>query len=1063
MIGKKLNYDYPPRVHSNDDLRYAEDIIVREGRIEEWKDGELLTRLDYPNLQVVGTLDISNDVLLFCQSSIEIGGVLDVSYPIIYYNRERNTLKEIIGPNSVDLKLSYNTNAFISAVYKTNTKSEIEVVFTDGVNKPYFINIGQRENPTLAEYQTSINDIYLFPEDLAVVKLNGYGEDGGSLAEGVYYMTYRFFYEDGTYGTFNGFSEPIIINNGERLMIEVSQDIPTNFDGIEIYVMYNGEVQRIYQNTITELNFIISIAELNGVTVSIDDLSVNGVIYDRVGALGVIDNSLILGDVELTNYNNTNLQGYVNNFYVTLNTELVDVTDDSKYRTFRPGEVYALYAQPQYISGEFGKAYHIPAKVIGSNDDFTFPIPYELDESYPISGDFPDSNVLHHRIPDELECYQTAVDPTNNFNFPSGFQAEDYGNRFNYIFGLTLNIPPNSIPAEISGDIKQWRLLYAKKTIGNSRVIDDCQATFQADATNRQSVTEGLDSPTTSRLTQGTCSLGGNFQTNVQDFKVMEYDYNADDPQASGYLDYNTWSGKFILNPKIVRLHSAEILLNQYVLPSGFDIRFGIMSGVIATKQVTYVDDQKPIPDPHPEDSTWIENTPNDPSFVDYRFIDYYKHGYLGTAQEAIVHTVDEHEYIISGTTSSGNNQVGENALLVTLDSAVDIDWIIGGTLNSITTGGMTNPTIVGEPDNIDTDYMCKAWIINDNRLHHAYFWDDELVPTSACGKEAVLSTKLGSDGDTFLGQYTEFYSGPFHPKRLNNTGRVGVTNDSESGYLLDCGVKIYRRMVHYSRLNLNGRTQDTAESTFKGEFENNDGALYEFLRIRDTRNSQTILIDAGFSKLNTYESVDVHHDDIFDDETTEYPFRLHSSTKNNWRDFPVLQTQDVGVSHGKVLRIENWGDKTIIHQERGLYITRDKVSIKTDDVSAYVGTTDFLSAEPQQIMPRTMDVALRDKRDAIITKLGYFFVGYTGNVYHLTDKIVEISALSVRYLFRDDLKQSESDTLRLGYDDEEERILLTVATNVQPEVKGELVELSIDDINIGDLVSNNGIVLKRI
>ena len=1059
MIGKRINYDYPPRIHTGDDLRYGEDIIIREGRIEEAPLGTALTSLNYPDLRILGSLNIANDVVIFARSEKIVDEEILVSTPVVYYKRAENLLCEIIGDSSAKLNLGFNKVATISSAYRINQDSEIEIVFTDGVQKPYYINIGTREAPTLSKYQTTLDDVLLFPEERYDATIKATITNKGNLPEGAYFLSYRYFYNDGKKGAFNGLSAPYIVNEGGSLIINLTQAdtslIP--FDGIEIYVLKDGEVKRIYQEQLNSNSIIYEYKEYEGTTISIDELTVQQTVYDRIGTFGVVDNRLVAGDVSLPSFNKPNLQSYINNCKVEITNKLVMISDKKDYRTFRAGEVYCLYLQPQFINGEFGDAYHIP----NTNTNSTTK-QYKEDAIYPLTGDFPTGNVMNHELPNEQDIYQAIKVNSPHWEVPEGMDEKQYSIKYDYSLGFRVTLPDN-IPQEILDSVKIWRLLYAKKDLSNSRVIDEYQATFAAEAFSGR-ISESATS------SYGLTSSGGNNQYD-NPFNVLRYS----EDQKKYIKDYSI-IGRFKLKADALRLHSAETILNRYKLPEGLQLVLGCEM-INRTRDVFVHDALAPFP--NDSDSSDTLKVEDHPSFADYTFWDYLTHGKLSNVQPFTTVNVKDYDYALSGTVTDTNNQVAESCLTTSVNNKILSKWIEDGQLDIIMKEdamyiGSEGATLkVRNNIGSDEDYadvMAKAWLISPSGNKHAYFWNDTPIPTSAKSKKegvlTILETELEYDGDTYIGVYTEFYSGAFSAARLGNEGRLSPSSAAEGAYLLDSGVKAFRKIPMKSRLALSSRKQDVPESIFKGEIEENKGALHQFMKLRDTRNSQRIQINGALSKLNTYESITVHYDNVFDKESTNFPFRIHASQALQWRNFPPLQTQDIGIEFGKIMNISTWGDKTIIHQEQALWMTRDKVTLKTDEVSTYVGTSEFLGVTPQQIMPMTLDVGLDHKRKFILTKLGYFFVSPTNKVFRLSDKLEEISAYGMRYLFRDELIPNPhtalEDNIRIGYNSKDERIFVTIlAPNTARKTIRELNDTTADITEVGDIVEYLGDVYK--
>ena len=1089
VVGKRINFDYPPRRHTEDDIKYGEDIIVREQRIEEMPRAKELIQLPYslnPNYEfvnIVGTLDIANDTVLFIHIRMNIGTDL---YVISYYKRKENELVEVVGPNTTggDFPFGFKEGDYITSAYRTDDQQRIHIAFTDGVNPPYYVNIGTRDNLQLADYQKNLNDVRLFPEERHNAELTVSIEEGGILMEGVYFVTYRYFYEDGKYGSFPGFSAPMPIIEGNRLRIDVHQDELPTFDGIEVYVMFNNEIRRVYREKLGATDFTIIYGENTGQVITSDELLLNTTVYDKIGTIGTVDNRLLVGDVKFTNYNNYNFQPLVNKMKVILTKETVSLEDSKSKRTFRPGEVYALYWQPQFISGEWGKAYIL--NNIGS-DGTTFDraFAYEENQHYPSTGGFPTDDqgnplpVTNFRIPDEEEIIDGLL--SGNLSQYSGEDTNKFMLSYGILFGFQLsvrNVFETDATDEVKAvwqTIKQWRLLYAKKTLGNSRIVDSGQLTYGGVGKTIRELKEGNKVSPIVEKEAGFCSTGG-ILSFKGDYSVQELEFPTDGTSPT-YHEYDKWACEIMPYWKHIRLQSPEGLINSYKIPSGCRLKAGLASWTM--NYIQHFDLDEPNKAPAKESVDYIDGEIRQSTFIDYRHVDFTKTGVISNLVPGSLPppnppfdtiNIDDHEYLLSGASTSVNNIVGETCLLLKLQQGLQLTWkVIENDVSTfywqvndegiVRSGNQVFITGVEKVIYDVPELIATGWIINEASDKHGFFWKDELIPTSAYSSTYYANTTLRQDGDAYLGYYTGFYSAPYSAKRMTNNGRLGPTNDGEAGYLLNCGIKAYRKTALYSRLNLDARSQDSIESTFKGRFEESEGSAYETLKMRDTRNSQTVQIPIGLSKLNSFEAVSIHYDDVFDNKTISFPFRLHASLELDWRNMPPLQYQDLPVEFGKIQRLEEWGDRVIIHQELGLHLSRDKVSIQTDQVSAYVGTTDFLGTVPQQIMPRSNDMGLSDKFNAIITKVGYWFIGSNSKIFLLTDGIEEVSAFGLRYLFRDNLP----DDVRfiLSYSDVEERLFVSVITKNKPKSVGEITDDNASSFEFGEIVEYNGKTYK--
>lgn len=303
------------------------------------------------------------------------------------YLKDGSNISTIVPPT---LLLNFSIEHQIECVFKRNSKDEYIVYWTDNYNPPRYINI---TNPISITSDT-INSLDIFKSykrpDFVLNNVNL----GGTLKSGVIQYFIQYENIDGSITDIIGASNPVSITNSTP-----SQQV-TKYDGCEPNITTGKSVNMTVYNIDTTYKYINIIAAYwnNGVLESptiikklpitnnlfisfthtgsenLGTLSTNELFslfanYKTAKTIEVFDNVLYMGN--LTEAVNLPLQKYVNNCYVTYNTNTVRLNTTKGFsnetviysdRGYMQDDVYALYIAYVLKDGRYTKAYHIPGR-----------------------------------------------------------------------------------------------------------------------------------------------------------------------------------------------------------------------------------------------------------------------------------------------------------------------------------------------------------------------------------------------------------------------------------------------------------------------------------------------------------------------------------------------------------------------------------------------------------------------------------------------------------------------------------------------------------------------------
>jgi hypothetical protein len=291
-----------------------------------------------------------------------------------------------------DTFLDFHPDSPIQATYRVNIKGEVEVYWVRDNGPPGFINIDSPPSvPTFAN-----TSLFFRVEKAPEFNFKRVNATGGILTTGAYQFALAYVSEDNSITNFLNISNPILVSNnmdvflnydgapggvqtGSTIEFSVTNLDKDGFFGLRVVVIKD-------QTTVTILpdRFIPDSAELHYTYTggesflpgSIDEVIIDKASYSGAKAISQLDGVLHLGNLDKDL--DIGYQKYANNIELCIETvhsdplptvsnanrlrKYLDPVYLHKFKTFRRGEVYALYISWLLKDGTETKAYHIPGR-----------------------------------------------------------------------------------------------------------------------------------------------------------------------------------------------------------------------------------------------------------------------------------------------------------------------------------------------------------------------------------------------------------------------------------------------------------------------------------------------------------------------------------------------------------------------------------------------------------------------------------------------------------------------------------------------------------------------------
>jgi hypothetical protein len=564
---KGLNTDFDEVLQPEGTYRYLlnGELNAKLGVVENEKGTTSITNAQIPvGYVVIGSQVLNDDsVIIFsCKdpptSSTTNEGEIGI------YDVDADTYTRLLGTAD---DVSFNDYNFrpdseVEMEFRVNALNEQEIHWVDGVNVPRMLNLSNV--PTAPYVGANLN---LWPEVSSIPNLilTNCAEGLGSLKSGAYQFAFAYITKDGYQTNYFNVTNPIYVapGNGQSkydgapvdtltgVGIEYElEDVDINFyglrtavikDAVEVFILpdlllgditttTSGNIYRLYTGNETFING------------TLEEVVIDKPIYNYAEAITQVDGTLYLGNVKKPL--DIGYQRYANNIKVRCSTddyeknaavhthplvgENVDgyrIYLDSNWaymrKSWKRGEVYALYISFVLKDGIETMAYHIPGRVNDpppGNGEYVEVTSDSGDGMWDKLGDHYDFQVHSRQLADpnslgfwenENEFYSSS-DDWNVSNVDGGGLEDPLGNIktqnvrhhripehvdmdfYDKVTGLTgnkvkallLEVYDIKIPNELKkadgtntgyvrDDIVAYKIHFAKKEIGNKLILDN--------------------------------------------------------------------------------------------------------------------------------------------------------------------------------------------------------------------------------------------------------------------------------------------------------------------------------------------------------------------------------------------------------------------------------------------------------------------------------------------------------------------------------------------------------------------------------------------------------------
>jgi hypothetical protein len=956
-----------------------------------------------------------------------IGVIETDKYPVIfstnntdsaigYFDTDTNQYQPIVNDTTLPFKLGFKLNDFITGQFQRNYLGQTIVVFRGNEIIPMYLNC---DNPVA----TTLNDLRLFPNAL-LPQLTGSVQTGGNIPVGSHYFAIKYLGKDGIETSFLTLSSPFVVTSTTNVGISDKQiqlnitNLDTAYEKIQVAVIskINGIVSQylLPESDVSGSNHTI-IFTGNEVTsaITLEEILIPPVSYERVGTIGQLNDALYLGDVKASE--NVVLQQYANLIRLKWKSDLVTIVPDTDADTitFMHDEVYAFYVRYLLANGKKTKAFTIPglnlttperqSSIIAAIEGLDGSVyQYEntvanvnvpnrtgemgkwenKNETYPNKPEFDSTNlsayggsdlrgqkVRHHRTPSIRFCKDTL--------YPS-----------DATYGVTkldkLSVVPENvlIPSNLNGTIIGYEILFAKRNQTNSVVNGQSLLLFGGTETGS--------------IGNVYYSTGGNWNSFYGGF-----------PSQS-------------LNQKIVHLHAFDVLFNKPALsPTHLSLQLKLKhTGANLMNS---------------PDQDGAETGPN------VRLFDYALQGTADTNITGVGGTTRTIKKIVNSTYVPNHLRFGkwDNERTETFfgaEMAVVESLILNSDISAIN-GFSAGGGVGWNQPNKETTFLTN--IVSMKNDAYFPFYGQTLVRSGTGTIAAGVGNAIICKGDSFLNSYT------FH-----TYGRHGINSGSAEveGQQYYAGVKVARRFICESAANLRGRYEDAGNvhSKFYPKSTLTLGAPDNYLRqfFRNIDPNQF-----GYSKDfnaldDLFEAVVYTGSEI---DVYEFPYRVHRGGKlqkqtkpRNWRTFLPLDYYESKKNLGRIMHLEGIQDRLLIHHEKGLLVTQDKAKLESNILSITLGTGDIFQFEPQDAQASKLGYAgTQHKLACHRNPFGYFFIdSQAGQIFQWNGKDLKLLNGDLNTLFQEYFRTLGTNTYIgngyvMGYDPMYKRLMLTKKFNV--------------------------------
>lgn len=943
----------------------------------------------------------------------------NVNSAVSYYDEVNEVIIPILDDASLGFKLGFSTDFYITGQAQRNYKGEVVVTFTDKRPPPRYLNC---DNPNVHAPE----DLLLFP--LAQAPTITLTQDsGGVLLPGSYFAGVRYLKNDGTQTAFLVLSDPSIVAGATgvpqntSLIVQLTNVDPNyNIAEVAIIQKVNGvfTAYLLAQVQLAPITTIVYTGSNPTTPVTLDEVLKNPVVYQQIGTMGQLNDYLYNGNLE--GVPEINMQQYANLVTLKWRSELhsvfpsePDITTGKK-RSFMHREVYAVYIQYSLTTGGWSRAFTLPGRVLlpadlaNSTQAITgagLNVPkFKVEDTIPAFDPVSGTGIMGawqnagETYPNTDDYNSTAIggldlrgQPVRHHRFPSLRWCKQNLYQFNADYGrskmdiLGVDVTNVVIPTQYAGIITGYRILYAKRNLGNSTIAG--QSLFLQGSRTADDNGNIIGGDT------NYISTGGNW------YSVVDFKGTANDKKLAP--DY-----------RLVRFHAFDILFNQPAIQPSYIC------------QELYLQRTNMSPTDLMEDGDFTGTSGKNAPLV--YLIDYLAKGLTPTAaaDDKVFRLILSSTYVPNNLVNGPWNNVQQETCFGMVTGGGPVlspgEW-------SFSDSWVGNAYV--PPDKVaqfEKTYLSNLMFLRDNL--YVAFTSQTLVIANSRTSGAGNTTLFG--GDAFISEYT-FHTYGWEDSQNRNFG-------DGDGTLL--GIRAARRFICESSSNINLRfvTPGNQYSEWYPEQplvkDDINNYLTLFKRTSDPN-------QFGYSKdLNALN--ELVSSAIFDplvEVVFKFPYRIHRSGKlgrldkrRSWRTFDPLDFYEMQKNMGFIANLEGQDDRLIIHTEKAMFLTQDKTQLESNVLSITLGSGDIFQFEPQEGLSAKLGYAGTQHDLACVrTPIGYVFIdSLQGQIFMFKGKLQLANSMMNTFLLQfARIAQNNPFTgngYTIGYDPHFRRLLIT-------------------------------------
>jgi hypothetical protein len=1074
---------------------HAQNILLQKGKGSISNEYGFDLQAPIPG-DYLGCIATNEETVVF---SIDNGfsciGIIKTDNPFIYIPKIRS------------IYLGFKKNRPIEGVFLYNYNKELIIIWSDGV----FVDstVPRLLNLTDININLDINLELVNPSDLSLISLFNATQEadisinyGGvlSLPLNVVYITYTYILADGIsttgYYPVQNLAYPIHDWKEEvqRSILIHLEGLDTNYSQLQLGLLVNYEGALLgYQSPIfsyTGTSFDLEITALGSYTeITIDELVVPTIYYNRVKSMTIQNNTLVFGNVATDNL--MNLQKYINNLEVGL--KLIIEEEDAEnlwtHPTLCPDEVYAIYVQPQLKSSEYLEAFPLIGpdnRYLEELDLLTAP-ELELLGLRNTAGDGLDANIwkrfhIENRGEFVLPAPYVIGDPLHSELHWGYWENEEvYPNNDQFNGTVDYNGNPIIGGKDVRGlPIKYFRVPGLDKIsekvpclAGVVHKNDDRRFNVSGGITRflgsvprfgiyLKNIEEAIPEEIRNQLQALRILIvkrktGDRIVEDIPFAKQAAISEQDTDGSVREYLGtvasnpINDWTGYRLAQYGLSKLTSNILTINKPAITAKvIKANYGIRYNIGETNDLF----SEELP---------IQAT----GFSDFRFIDGTD---MATAAESRfgvdrdfwkVPNTQKYAFIEEIEYLPGNNIAAKTFLIE--ESII----LRANNYLEVATGGISdvpdfrwNPFVVTHPNSscIGSQYNNTTYVYEDSPIGEGIAGDSVY--------ELFLST-------TLLNLYKNIYTG-FKPTEFISLGRIPLTNVDKTLYTygdiftnnvnnttigMPIGTNILGR-IQYNQLLIKGMWGVNSNSLIYVVKDRNFNWTYEI----DSDGSQTTFL-AGlvytptifnkewYRSLNDYISATSYS--VNNKTISYFPFRVARTPKiaNENLQTDVLRTfrandyYEMPNNRGEVIAVRGTNKQLFIQQKHSLFVATLKDKLNTGQSETYLGEGDIFDRSPDEIKYNTDKgyIGCTNQIAAIVCPEGYVVVDQIkGNIFIIGSNFAEISKAGMTNWFENNWNIEDYYTLDrfgnkqpvdnpynsvghlIGYDEKFNRLLFT-------------------------------------